>query len=196
MRKTLALFIAVFFLFLQSGRSLAAQTSFMLTAVVPASLDSVVTAVRVQAGMSDAPATALNFDPLVYKPALGIWLSQNVQYFVITVAGSGGAGMPMVDLTYSDTGNLPQPHALGWKSNINFMRVQGNTELPFVNHQFERMNQANGEHITPAEVGSGYYLKMYIGLATGATGVPGEPFVNTDTPGAYTGTLVVTTTPQ
>ena len=199
MKKTLALLIAVFFLFLQPGRVGAAQTSFMLTAIVPAALDSSVSAVAIDSvNNTDAPTIELNFGILIYNATNQIWTPAPADSsFALTVTGTGGAGMPTVDLAYTDTQTpVGQPHGLGWKSNMNFRRVMGTTELPVPNHAIQTMNNVNGEHITPAEVGAGYYLKMYVGLATGASGVPGEPFINSDVPGAYKGTLKVTATLQ
>ena len=176
----------------------AATTSFLVSASVPAATGVSITASSVNAAtnaFTPVAGTNLSFDPLAFQAANGIYLPNH--FFAIDVGVVGGAGTPDVTVAYTEGLNPNGTgKGLGWHSTATFIRVEGTTEVPLTTHGPKKLlKDLSSEHITVAE-STGGFLRVYTGIVTGDVSTPagGVPFTNTDKPGSYNGTLVVTAT--
>lgn len=204
MKKVTGLIIAGLLL-LPTGL-LWAATTFTISAVIPTATSVNITAASVPAAGGTFTAitgSTLAFGTMTFDstvPAGGttapnIWRAPN--YFAIDVANNG-AGAPNVTVTYAE-GSKPtnQTNGLGYKGTMDFKKVTGSgtttTDNVLAAHSKKALKDVANEHITPAELAGGW-LRLYIGLADGSTGAPGEAFTNADQPGTYTGTVTITAT--
>lgn len=135
----------------------------------------------------------LDFGELDLDSNNGIFLAP--YYFAIDVGGENGAGIPDIDIQYTDTG-APNgaTTALGDHGTLSYASVVGNQNGDVVTTlSFMSLHQANGVNIDSGELGDGF-LRINIGIATGNTGFEGDavPFNLGSAPGSYTGTLTLT----
>ena len=179
---------------------LSASKSFTLSASIQAATGISINASKVDTASNQfSPVTglALSFNPMVPDLVNGTFVPDH--YFAIDVGTTGGAGVPTVTVKYTEGANPNNPggpsHGLGTKSTATFVKISGTTETQLTNHGPKKLLINTDETIAPSEI-VGAYLRVYVGIVTGGTGVPagGEPFTNADVPGTYDGTLVVSAT--
>lgn len=205
MRRIMGLIIAGMFLFMQGNP--AGAVVFTVTATVPSATSVSITANSVTGTTWSSAGTALTFGTMTFDNVIppgktvapNIWRAPN--YFAIDVANNGG-GSPNTTISYSE-GTKPtgQTNGLGYKATATFKRVTYNTLTGTTTdndtaHAAKALKDVTNENVTSTELtnAGGGWCRIYVGLADGATGTPGEPFVATDKPGTYTGTLTVTAT--
>lgn len=183
--------------------SKADTADFAVTATVPAATGVSIVATQVDSASNvfGPQVDALNFDPLTYNDANGIYLPDH--YFTIDVGASGGAGSPDVNITYVE-GSKPvgQTNGLGWKSIATFVKVSGNpgneVQTDMSAHGPKKLlKDLSGENVTDTELIGGF-LRLYVGVFPGddqgILNSGGEVFSNSDKAGTYSGTLTVTAT--
>lgn len=202
MKRTTVFVLALVLLASFQVKGWAATKTFTVSAEVPLATDVGITASRVSSATGNWTAlagTALNFDPLTFNSTNSAWFPDH--YFAIDVAATG-AGNTDVTVTYTEGANpnsATTGHGLGWKSTATFMKVAGPTETLLSAHGKKLLKSVSGEHILPAET-SGASLRIYLGIvtkdpnATVADPADAELFTNSDRPGIYDGTLVITAT--
>ena len=179
--------------------------TFTVQATVPAATGADITVHSVNSVgtpiFTPVTGTSLSFDPMTFNTANGIYLPNH--YFAISVTPAGGAGNPNVSVNYTEGSNpnaAASAHGLGWKSTATFVKVTGpTTETVLPTHGKKLLKDIAGENINAPELGGGY-LRVYLGIVTGDPNAQppnpsgNEVFTNTDNPGAYGGTLTITTT--
>lgn len=205
MKKAMKVMLTGIFVVASAGM-LWAATTFTVRAVVPTATSVNITASTVPAAggtFTPVSGTTLAFGTMYFDNVIpsgetvapNIWRAPN--YFAIDVANAG-AGSPNVTLVYAE-GSKPatQVHGLGWKTIADFKKVTGagtkTTDATIAGHSAKALKDVTSEHILPTDLIGGW-LRVYVGIADGATGAPGEPFTNADQPGTYTGTLTVSAT--
>jgi hypothetical protein len=200
--------IAGVLMVMQAGAAFAVVSgtrTFNPSATVPAatgvsiSAASVLTATNAWTVLSGA-TTALSFDTMAYNSTNGYWAPDH--FFAIDVASTGGGADLTTTVTYTE-GNNPDSVAggrgLGYKGMATFMKatvVNGvTTETSIAALGKKKFIDLTSTTVTPAQVYGGW-LRVYLGISTGAAGEPTgiETFTNTDRAGAYTGTIVFTST--
>ena len=182
----------------------ANAVDFAVSAYIPKANAVTITATEVDAASGDFgnTVTDMDFDPMTYDSAAGIWLPDH--YFAVDVGvTSDGVGSTDVIVTYSETTSdrpAGQIKGLGYKSTATFVTVTGSpgsqTETDLAGHgPTKLLKDVSGENIFGTELGGGFF-RMYVGLYPGGDGTldgdGGEPFTNSDKTGDYTGTLTVT----
>lgn len=187
---------------------LASAVDFNVTATIPAANGISISATENQMVSGNEvfgpTVTEMNFNPMAFDSANGIWTS--VKFFAVDVGATGGAGSPTVTVTYGSESNpTDQIKGLGFKSTATFTKVTGG---PAPTDQIETLLAAHGptlllnslssgENIDSSELIGGF-LRMRVGIYDGALAefndVGGEPFTNGDLPGSYSGVLTVTAT--
>jgi len=148
--------------------------------------------------------TEFDFNPMSYDSQNGIYTSN--YFYAIDVAATGGAGAPDVTVTYgSESSPAGQVKGLGSKSTITFSKVSGGpapkdqVDAVMAGHGPTKLLSQieSGEAITDTELIGGF-LRMRVGVFDGANpslvSAGGEPFSNSDLPGAYSGILTVSAT--
>ena len=186
--------------------SQALDRSFTVSANIPQATGVAITASSVNPSNNHftvISGNTLSFNPITFNTANGIFLPDH--FFAIDVGSVGGAGIPDVTVTYTEGANPNSPsHGLGWKSTATFMKVTGatgsQTETAMTSHGPKKMLKAiSGESIGHAEI-SGGFLRVYVGIVTKDNTavipdpVDSEPFIVSDKPGLYDGTLLVSAT--
>ncbi len=203
MKNKLALSVAALFL-AQSVSVWAAPetTNFQVSATVPLATSVGITVSKIPTGggtatVMPAGTTDLSFNPLTYNTQNNIYIPGH--YFALDFAAAGGAGRPDVTVKYTE-GTNPNgaTNGLGYKATATFVKKVGNNETVISSHGKKLLKDLTNERITPAEI-TGGTPRVYLGVWTGSTDAPadpvaGQPFSNADAAGAYSGTLVVTTT--
>ena len=205
MKRAVGLIIAAVFMFMQAGTLSAATRSFTVTASVPSATGVSIAAssVTVTGNVFTAlasNATIMSFDALTYNTTYGYWAPDH--YFAVDVGTTGGSGNVTTVVTYTEGTNQNAAtggHGLGYKGLATFVKetISGTTttETSITAHGKKRLIDLTGETVTPAQV-SGGWLRVYLGIATGATGEPTgtELFTNLDHSGTYDGTITFTAT--
>ena len=135
MKTKLSLIAAALFLSLQASTGWAA-TTLTVSATVPAATGLSLTVTPVNAttnvfGTSSTTATTITFGPLTFSTTLGIYLPTN--YYAIDLGTTGGAGTPVVAVTYVE-GTNPNgvaTNGLGTKTTATFVTeaVSGTTTV-------------------------------------------------------------------
>ena len=203
--KVITSFLLIVGLLLGSASGILADTrTFTVSATVPPPTGVSITAFNVNSATgawTAVPGTALSFDPMTFDATNQIYMPNH--YFAVNAGPIAGAGSTDVTITYTEGANPNNfsggsGHGLGWKSTAAFARVSGTTETPLASHgPIKLLKDLNGEHITPAELGTGTF-RMYLGIELNplAAGQPAgaEVFSAADRTGAYSGSLVVTAT--
>jgi hypothetical protein len=196
-----------------SSAQVSDEVSFPITVTLPTATGVSIVAVRVDyvEGGDDVwgttPVSSFDFNPLGYLTTAGIWAPNH--YYAIDVGVTGGAGLTTVTVQYAE-GTRPTGQALGlgFKAAATFRSVSGapgsQTEADVATSVGTRAlldSLTGGVTVTPAMLGSGFF-RAYVGIYTGddptttvdETIPGGVPFINTDVPGPYTGTLTVSAT--
>ena len=186
------------------GQVAMAQTTLTVSAAIPAAtgLQLTVTPINGTTGVAGTPsatATTIPFGTLIYNAANGIYLPQN--YFSVAVGATGGAGTPIVAVTYAE-GTNPNGgtnNGLGVKTTATFVTANPSTNVETVSSLGKkRLIDLTGTAGELSTIPAGQYEKIYVGVWTGnPTATPvdptnGQPFTNADAPGTYTGTLTFT----
>lgn len=202
MKNKLYLVLAGLFLFSQAAM---AQVPLTVSATVPAATGLQLTVTPVNAttnvfGTPSTTATTLPFGTLTFNTTLGIYLPTN--YFAIDIGTTGGAGTPIVNVTYAEgtNPNAVATNGLGTKSVATFVTeaVSGSTTTETLSSLGKkRLIDLTGTAGQLSTIPSGSYERVYVGIWTGSTTAPadptnGKPFSNTDVGGTYTGTLTFT----
>ncbi len=199
-----SLLLAGLFFLSQTGMLWAASKTFTVSATVPLATSVVFTTTEyIGATTSSVPGTVLSYDPLVFDTTNNFWYSN--QYYSIAVTTAGGAGQTDVTTTYTEGANPNltggSGHGFGYKSTISFLTVTGTTETSVPGHapKLRLIDITGGEHVTPAQLGTGY-LKMYVAVFRPDPNavIPdlstSEVFSNADRPGVYDGSLLISVT--
>lgn len=139
------------------------------------------------------PTNNLDFGELTLDSTNDIFIAPH--YFNIDIGGLNGAGIPRIQIQYSDTG-APNgaTSQLGDHGTLSTFSVignpQGNSVVPI---NFLSLHQADGVTLVPGDLNGGF-LRVALGVSTGNVGVEGDavPFNLGSTPGVYTGTLTFT----
>ena len=184
------------------GKS-AFAADFPITAVIPAATTVNFIVSEVTPGPTPAfaahPGNNLTFD-MGYLSGPGIWVGK--KFFAIDLSPANGANpAPGVygSISFSYSGQtVPAGQApaegLNRRATLAAVRVNSNaTETVLlkgpIGSAFASLNNASV---------AGGFLRVYVGTATGETGVNeilgSVPFTNADKPGTYAGTLTITAT--
>ena len=219
MQKTAGVIIAVMLMLMQGGMVSAATRSYTLQVNVPTAAGFSMSLGSVQASASGVSiaassvtvssnvwtalasnATTLSFDTMTFNSTYGYWAPNH--YFAVDVGTIGGSGNLTTVVTYAEGTNQNSAmggHGLGYKGIATFMKVTGSgtstKETSIAAHGKKRLIDLTGETVTPAQV-SGGWLRIYLGIATGASGEPAgsELFTNADHAGTYDGAITFTGT--
>jgi hypothetical protein len=206
MKIILSLVVGGLFFLIHPPNVLAATSTFTVSATVPDATGVSITVSSVNSTSNTfttlpAGTTALSFDPMTFNTTNNIYLPNH--YYALDFGVSGGAGTPDVTVTYNEgTNPNGSTNGLGVKSTATFAKetvgTGGSTTETFLTDHGpkKRLIDLSGEHVAFTEL-SGSFLRIYLGVWTGATTAPadpanGQPFTNGDAPGTYTGSLVVT----
>ena len=184
----------------------AVPTTLTVSATVPSAtgVDPSVSSVNAITNVFTAlpeGTTALSFDPMTFNAANSIYMPS--VYYALDIGVSNGSGSPDVTVTYNE-GSNPNgiTNGLGYKSTVTFAKEVsatggGTTETLLTAHgPKKRLIDLNAEHVAFTEL-TGAFLRIYLGIWTGSTATPvdplnGQPFSNSDAPGLYTGSLIIT----
>ncbi|MFA5261791.1 MAG: hypothetical protein WC450_11245 [Candidatus Omnitrophota bacterium] len=190
---------------------MADEVDFPLTVTIPKATGVNIVAVSVNSASNQfgtTPVSQFNFNPMTYTTTnnINVWLPDH--YYAIDVGVTGGSGSTNITLQYSE-GSRPtlQPanSSLGYKTTASFFSITGGPApedqviTPLTTSAGSKallIDLVGGVSITPALLNGGFF-RANVGVYAGddATNLPnGKPFVNTDVPGTYTGTLTVTAT--
>jgi len=187
------------------SQSAMAQTAVPLTvsATIPSATGLQLTVSTYNAttgtlvGTPSTTATTIPFGQLTLNTSLGIYLPAN--YYSVAIGATGGAGTPIVDVTYTEGANPNgSTNGLGYKTTATFVTANPTTSAETVSSiGKQRLIDLTGTVGQLASIPTGQYEKVYIGVWTGSTTAPadpssGQPFSNADAPGTYTGTLTFT----
>lgn len=187
-----------------SAMAITDTEDFVVSATVPAAsgINIVATEVSLPGNTFGSQVTAMDFDPLSFDTANGIWIPNH--YFAVDVGATGGAGTPNITVSYGNESNpVGQVKGLGFKSTATFVKITGpegaQVEEALAAHGPEKLlkDLIGGEDITAAEIDGGFF-RVYVGIYTGddatLNGLGGEPFTNADVAGDYSGTLTISAT--
>ncbi len=202
MQKSISLVLTGLFLISQAAM---AQIPLTVSATVPAATGLQLTVTPVNSttnafGTPSTTATTLPFGTLTFNSTLGIYLPTN--YFAIDLGTTGGAGVPIVNVTYAE-GTNPNgvaTNGLGTKTTATFVTEAisgGSTVESSSSLGKKRLIDLTGTVGQLSTIPTGSWERVYVGVWTGSTTAPadpanGKPFSNTDKGGTYTGTLTFT----
>jgi len=195
-----------------------AQTTLQVSATVPGSgglagpaLSLTVTTYNATSGaVIGSPSTSqtsLPFGALTYASATGTYTPS--VYYGIAISESGGAGPPIVNVTYDEGAGTACPNiaagtsvtlgCLGTKSTATFVTANSSNNVETISSLGKkRLIDLTGTAGELSTIPSGQYEKVYVGLWNGnasdspADPANGKPFTNADAAGAYSGTLTFT----
>lgn len=203
MKNTSKLILGGLFFLLSQAAAVSAQT-LTVSATIPAAtgLSLTVTPVTI-AGVFGTPsttATTIPFGTLTFNSTLGIYLPAD--YYAIDIGTTGGAGTPIVNITYAEGTNPNNPggttDGLGTKTTATF-DVDTTTSDVVSALGKKRLIDLTGTagELPAGDIPVGDWERVYIGVWSGSTTAPadpsnGKPFSNTDVAGTYTGTLTFT----
>jgi len=202
-RIIISSFIVVGLALAVTSVSRADVVNFAVTATLPAATGVSIVATEVDSASNvfGQQVGALNFDPLAFDAAIGIYLPDH--FYAIDVGATGGAGSPDVIVTYVEGAKpVGQTNGLGWKSIATFVKVTGSpgnevqTDMN-AHGPKQLLKDLTGENVTEAEL-TGGFLRLYVGIFPGddqaILNAGGEVFSNSDEAGTYNGTLTITAT--
>ena len=201
MKRILSFILGGLFLFNHAGM---AQTLTVSAAVPSATgLQLTVTPINASTNVAGTPsttATTIPFGTLTFNALNGIYLPVN--YYSVAIGTSGGAGTPIVNVTYTEGANPNSPgtstNGLGTKSTATFVTANPSTHAETISSLGKkRLVDLTGSAGELTSIPAGQYEKIYVGIWTGSTTAPadpvnGQPFTNADVGGTYTGTLTFT----
>jgi len=210
MKILLSLIVGGSFLFSQTAM---AQTPLTVSASIPAATGFQLTVSTYNAsngsieGSPSTTATTLPFGTLTFDSSTGTYTPS--VYYGVAISATGGAGTPIVNVTYAEGSGTACPNiaagtsgtlgCLGTKSTATFVTANPSTNTETVSSLGKkRLIDLTGTNGEMTSVPNGQYEKVYVGLWNGnsADNPPdpsnGQPFTNSDAPGTYTGTLTFT----
>ncbi|MCA9409306.1 MAG: hypothetical protein H6755_06220 [Candidatus Omnitrophica bacterium] len=206
MNKTTLTTVMTLALALMLGSIGFAQTTFTVSATIPAATGISITPSQVDSQTNQFSAvsgTNLSFDPMSLDTQNGIYLPDH--FFALDIGATGGAGSPTVTVTYTEGANPNSPgNGLGTKATATFVKVEGTgsseVQTGLTNHGPKKMlKNLSGEQVDGSEIAGGF-LRIYLGIVTGDPNATfpdptgSEVFTNADAPGTYDGTLVISGT--
>ena len=125
-----------------------------------------------------------------------------MNYYTVAIGTTGGAGAPVVNVTYSEGTNPNNPgtstNGLGVKTTATFVTVNPSNNAETISSLGKkRLIDLTGTAGQLTNIPRGQFEKVYVGIWTGSTTAPadpsnGAPFTNADVAGTYTGTLTFT----
>jgi len=205
MKKILSLSLGCLVLFSQTATVFANAIPLTVSATITPGTAIQLTVTPVNAttnvfGTPSTTATTLPFGTLGFNSTLGIFLPTN--YFAIDIGETGGAGTPIVSVTYTEgtNPNALATNGLGTKTTATFVTeaISGSSTVETPSSLGKkRLIDLTGTAGQLATIPSGSWERVYVGVWTGSTVAPadptnGKPFANTDVGGTYTGTLTFT----
>jgi len=186
----------------------AGTADFFITATVPTAVDVGFTTSQVDPDTSvftliGTGDQTMDFGTMTFDEGTGTFLPPHI--YAVDVGPVDVAGDPAAGLVGTVTvGFAEDPHpngtgkGLGLKSTLTYVEVTGapgaQTETVF-----NRKLLNNVVSALPADFNAGF-LRLYVGIYTGEVfttfpvSTDGEPFLTTDAPGPYTGTLTLSAT--
>ena len=133
----------------------------------------------------------------------GIFAPDPVPFYFAIDVGSNGAGMPDIEVVYTDTNNpngaLNNGTGLGGHATLNFAEIITNPDLSqdigdlnttIALQDFATINGGNIDDQTFADG----FLRISLGTCNGDEGTSCSPFTALDSPGSYEGDLTLTAT--
>jgi len=205
MKRRLILLVGGLFLLSQAAVVSAQTIPLTVSASVPLATGLQLTVTPVNAttnvfGTSSTTATTIPFGTLTFNTTLGIYLPAN--YYSIDIGTTGGAGSPIVAVTYVEgtNPNAVATNGLGTKTTATFVTeaLSGTSTVETLSSLGKkRLIDLTGTAGQLSTIPSGSWERVYVGIWTGSTTAPadpsnGKPFTNTDVGGTYTGTLTFT----
>ncbi|MBU0467441.1 MAG: hypothetical protein KKD07_10520 [Candidatus Omnitrophica bacterium] len=203
---TLAFVVAAAFIAVPSYAEIVGEgvlLPFIVSADVPSATTVSITATKML-GVDGSPVetdvSALNFNTggkLVYKPALGIFLSDF--YYAIDVGvGDGVGAVGSVTTTYT-VGSSPQAIGLEKKATATFVKaVTSGSETNIGLGKVLLSSLIGGGSTVNYTAWSGGWFRVYVGIYDGGDATlnadGGQPFTGADVVGPYTGTLTLSAT--
>lgn len=188
----------------------AMAQSLMVSASVPKATGILLTEIPYNASTQVAGTpitnpTTIPFGTLAFSSASNTYVPGT--YYGIAITPIGGAGTPVVNVTYTEgTGTACPNIAAGTSGSLGCLGTK--TEATFVTDNpadntetvsslgKKRLVDLTGTtgQLPASGIPNGQYEKVYVGFWNGATGDPanGKPFTNADSSGTYTGTLTFT----
>jgi hypothetical protein len=198
----------------------ATAVPLTVSATVPSASGLVLTVATYDAttgaveGTPSTTATTLPFNTLSFVSATGTYAP--AVYYSVAIGTSGGAGAPIVNVTYTEGTGTACPNiaaglsatlgCLGTKSTATFVTAVPSNATTNPNQETvsslgkKRLIDLTGTVGQLSTVPAGQYEKVYVGLWNGnpadspADPSNGLPFTNGDASGTYTGTLTFTAT--
>jgi len=200
MRKILSLVLGGLLVWSCAGNVLASSTTFTVSATVPSAtgvsilVDSINTTSNAFTAMP-AGTTALSYDPMTFNTTSLVYLPS--VYYALNFSVAGGSGEPDVTFTYTEGSNPNgSTNGLGHKAGATFAQESSSGETLLTAHGPKKMLiNLSGEHVAFSELAAGSYLRVYLGVCTGASSNDPSgcvPFTNSDVSGTYTGSLLAT----
>lgn len=199
------------FALMSTPLSMADTVNFDLTVFIPTATGVNIVAVEVDSATNEfgtTPVTAFNFNPMEFitEGDANVWLPDH--YYAIDVGVTGGTGSTNITVSYTEgsspTGQ-PTNSTLGYKTTASFFTVTGGPApedqitTPITTSAGSKVlliDLVGGVSITPTLLDGGFFRGL-VGVYPGddsATLPAGKPFIGTDVPGTYTGTLTITAT--
>jgi len=203
MKTKLSFILGGMLLISQVPAAHAVAQTLTVSAAIPAATGLLLTVTPINgttgvAGTPSTTATTIPFGTLTYNATSGIYLPVN--YYSVAIGTSGGAGTPIVAVTYTE-GTNPNgaSNGLGVKTVATFVTANPVSNVETVSSLGKkRLIDLTGTAGELSTIPTGQYEKVYVGVWTGnpsATPLDptnGQPFTNGDAPGTYTGTLTFT----
>jgi len=212
MKTKLSLILGGLLLLSQAAMAQTAPT-ITVSATVPSAqgLQLTVTPVNATSNVAGTPVVggaSADFGSLTFNSTLGIYTATN--YYTVAIGTTGGAGTPVVNVTYAEGSGTACPNiaaglsstlgCLGTKATATFATVPS-TGIPVVASSLgkKRLIDLTGTagELAAANIPAGSYELVYLGIWTGSQTSPadpsnGKPFTNLDAGGTYQGTLTFT----
>ena len=198
-------------LFAQSA--MAADPTLTVSASIPAASALQLTVTTYNAvskavvGTPSTSATTIPFGQLTLTTT-GNNIYAPTNYYAVSIGTIGGAGTPIVNVTYAEGTGAACPNiaaglsatlgCLGTKTTATFVTANPTTNVEVVSSLGKkRLIDLTGTAGQLSTIPTGQYEKIYLGVWGGDTTAPadptnGQPFTNGDAPGTYQGILTFT----
>jgi len=204
---TLALVVAVAFIAAPLYAEIVGEgvgLPFVVSADVPSATTVSITATKMLGAddsVVETDVTALNFNTggkLVYKPALGIFLSDF--YYAIDVGVGDGVGAVASVTTSYTVGGAPQAIGLEKKATATFVKAVSSGSEANIGPGKVLLSSLIAGSTVNSTAWSGGWFRVYVGIYDGGDATlnadGGVPFTGADAVGQYTGTLTLSATLQ